>query len=88
MNATGTDTLDTVKCTHCKAMVADRPYPPPEDDAAWEQEAREHRLGCAAVLSRNGSRPSPAAPVWAHRDGGRHDVPEGLDRVEAEGRGP
>ena len=46
-----TPTLDTVECQHCRQMVADRPYPPPEDDAAWEQEARDHLLGCAAILS-------------------------------------
>lgn len=54
-------------------MVADRPYPPAEDDAAWSAEATEHRLGCAAILSRHGAWPAPVAPTWArgkeYRDG-------------------
>lgn len=60
-----TPTLETVECQHCNAMVADRPYPPPGDDAAWSAEALQHRFGCAAILTRKGSRPSPVAPAWA-----------------------
>lgn len=68
-----TPTFDTVQCGHCHEMVADRPYPPAEDDAAWSAEATEHRLGCAAILSRHGAWPAPVAPTWArgkeYRDG-------------------
>ena len=63
-----TPTFDTVECHHCNALVADRPYPPPEDDAAWELEARTHRLGCAAILSRKGTRAAPVAPGLAVRN--------------------
>ncbi len=60
-----TPTTSTVECHHCGEAVADRPYPPPDDDAAWSAEAAGHRFGCAAVLTRGGARPSPVAPVWA-----------------------
>jgi hypothetical protein len=60
-----TPTLDTVECQHCGEAVADRPFPPPEDDAAWSAEATAHRLGCAAVLSRGGTRAALVAPTWA-----------------------
>ncbi len=77
-----TPTLDTVECQHCRQMVADRPYPPPEDDAAWEQEARDHLLGCAAILSRKGSRPSPVAPIWARGHEYRRGDPMWFTRPE------
>ena len=75
-----TPTLDTVECHHCNALVADRPYPPPEDDAAWELEARTHRLGCAAILSRKGTRAAPVAPVWARGKEYRHGDPAWFTR--------
>jgi hypothetical protein len=70
-----TPTLETVECVHCNEPVADRPFPPTEDDAAWSVEARGHRLGCAAILSRNGARPSPVAPTWARGTEYRHGDP-------------
>jgi hypothetical protein len=60
-----TPTLSTVECHHCNELVADRPFPPTHDDSAWELEAREHRLGCAAILTRAGRRLSPVAPAYA-----------------------
>jgi hypothetical protein len=60
-----TPTLDTVECHHCGELVADRPYPPPGDETAWMWEASRHRFGCAAILTRGGSRPSPVAPAFA-----------------------
>lgn len=60
-----TPTIRTVRCHHCGEDVPDRPHPPPDDDAAWSAEAFEHRLGCAAILSRGGARPAPAPPTWA-----------------------
>jgi len=60
-----TPTLETVECNDCNEVVADRPFPPTNDDAAWEVEARGHRLGCAAILSRDGAREPTVAPTWA-----------------------
>lgn len=59
-----TSTTDVVDCCHCNQSVPDRPYPPSNDNDAWKIEAQSHRPGCAAVLSRSGSRPAPVAPKW------------------------
>jgi len=64
---------DSIECHHCEAVVADVPYPRPDDDAAWELEAREHAFGCAAILTRGGARPAPCAPVYARG----HHYPDG-----------
>jgi len=61
-----TPTPDLVECAHCTELVADRPFPPLEDDIGWSAEAALHRPGCAAILTRNGARDTSDAPVWAH----------------------